>query len=228
MYAHCEYTLLWSVQPLLLLSYPFTSYPPFFNSFQYTSLYHLASYLMSCDITDALSFSFPEFQSSSTITNILYIWVCIWSCLFLYICLSLDLSTTYKRKHVAFMFLSLGYFTKHYVLQLHPFTFKPHVTIPYDWVILHCVCIPHFLDPFLSRRTPGWDLFIHYFLCMLVPPLYYSCCWGKQDFFMLLLPCLGHFQKMLWFLGSSNAVKALTCLLSESRYWRISRVVTLW
>jgi hypothetical protein len=34
-------------------------------------------------------FLFPQVpQSSSTITNTFYIWVCIWSCLFLYICLS--------------------------------------------------------------------------------------------------------------------------------------------
>jgi hypothetical protein len=33
---------------------------------------------------------FPQVPSStSTITNMLYIWVCIWSCLFLCICLSL-------------------------------------------------------------------------------------------------------------------------------------------
>jgi hypothetical protein len=28
----------------------------------------------------------------------LYIWVCVWPCLFLYICLSLELSSTYERK----------------------------------------------------------------------------------------------------------------------------------
>jgi hypothetical protein len=65
MYAHCGCALLWSVQPLPLLSLtllPPTS--PFFNSFQYTSLYPLPSHLMLCDITDALSFSvtFPKFH----------------------------------------------------------------------------------------------------------------------------------------------------------------------
>jgi hypothetical protein len=35
------------------LPYPFTSLPPFFNSFN-TSLYPLPLHLMICDITDAL------------------------------------------------------------------------------------------------------------------------------------------------------------------------------
>jgi hypothetical protein len=35
--------------------------PPFFNNFQYTSLYPQTLHLMVCDITDALSFSFPFF-----------------------------------------------------------------------------------------------------------------------------------------------------------------------
>jgi hypothetical protein len=58
MYAHCGCPLLWSVQPLPLLF--LTPLPPtqFFNSFQYTSLYPLPSHML-CDITDALSFSFP-------------------------------------------------------------------------------------------------------------------------------------------------------------------------
>jgi hypothetical protein len=55
--------------------------------------------------------SFPEFQSSSTATNMFYIWVCIWSCLLLFLYLSLDLSSTYERKHVAFVFLILPNFT---------------------------------------------------------------------------------------------------------------------
>jgi hypothetical protein len=99
--------------------------------------------------------SFPEFHRvSSTITNKFCIWICIWSWLFLCICLSFDLSSTYERKHVAFVFLILGYFTEHDI-PLHPFIFKPHVIIPYDWIILHCVYIPHFLDPFIICRAPG-------------------------------------------------------------------------
>jgi hypothetical protein len=37
------------------------------------------------------------------------------------------------RENVDFVFLSLAYFTYHDVLQLHPFTFKPHVIIPFSW-----------------------------------------------------------------------------------------------
>jgi hypothetical protein len=45
--------------PSIALPYPFTSYPHFFESFQYTSFYPLPLHLMWCDITDALSSSFP-------------------------------------------------------------------------------------------------------------------------------------------------------------------------
>jgi hypothetical protein len=40
--------------------------PPLFNSFQYTSLYPLPAHLMLCDITDALSLSFPLPTSPSS------------------------------------------------------------------------------------------------------------------------------------------------------------------
>jgi hypothetical protein len=53
---------------------------------------------------------------------------------------------------VAFVFLSLAYFTYHDVLQVYPFIFKPHVIIPYGWLKLHCVYIPQFLDPLISCR----------------------------------------------------------------------------
>jgi hypothetical protein len=79
-----------------------------------------------------------------------YRWVSIWLCLFLCICSSLDLSSMYERKHVGFGFLILAGFTLHDVLQLHPFTFKPYVIIPYGWVIFHCAYMLHSPDPFIS------------------------------------------------------------------------------
>jgi hypothetical protein len=101
-----------------------------------------------------LSFSFPEIhrivpllQTCSTSEfecDNVYFCVCVYL---------LDLSFTYERKHAAFVFLSLTY---HDVLQLHPFTFRAHVVIIlYDQIKLHCVYIPHFLDPFISCRYLG-------------------------------------------------------------------------
>jgi hypothetical protein len=53
----------------------------------------------------------------------------------------LDLSSTYERKHADFAFLNLTNFT-YSVLQLHPFTFKPHdVNLPHDWIKLHFINI---------------------------------------------------------------------------------------
>jgi hypothetical protein len=67
---------------------------------------------MLCDITDALWFSFPEFhrvipllQTCST-SEFVYDHACFCICV-----LSLDLSSTYERKHVAFVFLILANFT---------------------------------------------------------------------------------------------------------------------
>lgn len=46
--------------------------------------------------------------------------------------------------------------------------------------------------------------------CFVFP---YALCWARTDNMTLTLP---------------NNVKALTCLLSEPRLWKISRVFTLW
>jgi hypothetical protein len=40
-------------------------------------------------------------------------------------------------------------------LPLHLFTFKSHVIIPYGWIILNYIYVPHFLDPFISCRAHG-------------------------------------------------------------------------
>jgi hypothetical protein len=85
----------------------------------------------------------------------LYIWVCILLYLSFCICLFLDLSSTCERKHAAFVYLSLTYFTSHDVLQLHPLTSIHMSFIPYGWVIHHCVYLPHLLHPFISCRVPG-------------------------------------------------------------------------
>jgi hypothetical protein len=52
------------------LPYPFTSHPSFFNIFQYTFFYPLCSHLVVCDITIALSFSFPLSLSLSSIEQL--------------------------------------------------------------------------------------------------------------------------------------------------------------
>jgi hypothetical protein len=66
----------------------------------------------------------------------------------------------YERNHVAFVSLSLPYFTYHYVLQLQPLTFQPHVIIPHGWVKLHSVNMSHFLDPLVSCRAYGLYLLL--------------------------------------------------------------------
>jgi hypothetical protein len=96
----------------------FTSHPhpPFFNSFQCTSLYPLPlqilRFMLLLMLYHSLSFSsFPEFHRAvpllQTCSTSEFVYdVCF--CVYVYL---LDLSSTHERKQAAFVFLSLAYFT---------------------------------------------------------------------------------------------------------------------
>ena len=59
-------------------------------------------------------------------------------------------SSTYQIRKSAIGFWGLAYFTKHYILQLHPFTSKCHnFMLLYDLVVFHCVYIAQFLYSFI-------------------------------------------------------------------------------
>jgi hypothetical protein len=140
-----ECTFLCSLQPLhTTLPYPFTSHPSFFNSYQYISLYPLPSHGMFYDITDSLSFPLPFPPSPSSIEKFhcykhVYIWVCVWSCLFGGLCLSFGSILHMWVKTCGICLSDPGLRHQHDVLQLYLFTFKPHVTyviIPYSWAKL--------------------------------------------------------------------------------------------
>jgi hypothetical protein len=70
--------------------------PPRFSTVSIHILISSTSiHLMVCDITDYHSLFlslFPEFCRVVLITNMFYIWVCLWSCLFLYVYLWISLS----------------------------------------------------------------------------------------------------------------------------------------
>jgi hypothetical protein len=117
MYAQCGYTLFWSVQHLPLLFLTPLPLLPFFNSFQYTSLYPLPSQILCFMILLMLYhslflFFFYEFHRVVPLLltccsyEFVYDHVCF--CLYVYL---LNLSSMYERKHAAFAFLSLAYFT---------------------------------------------------------------------------------------------------------------------
>jgi hypothetical protein len=54
----------------------------------------------------------------------------------------LNLFFTYERKHVASVFLNVAYSISHIVLQLLPFTLKPHgVILPYGRIKLHRIYV---------------------------------------------------------------------------------------
>jgi hypothetical protein len=74
---------------------PFLCYLPthIFNAFQYISLYLLPSqtiFMILLMLYPSLFLSVLSWVplSSSTVTNMFYNWVCIWSCLFSRVCLS--------------------------------------------------------------------------------------------------------------------------------------------
>jgi hypothetical protein len=88
-----------------------------FNTHSYIICLHRC-YVLQYYWCSIIPFSFPSFSEvhrvklwKFTITNMLYRWVFMWSCLFLCMCLFLDLSSTDERKCVACVFLSLAYFT---------------------------------------------------------------------------------------------------------------------
>jgi hypothetical protein len=76
----------------------------------------------------------------NTITNMFYILVCIWSCLFLYMFI-FWIYLPHMRKNMQSCVSEPGLLHLTWCPQLHPLTFKPHVIIPYGWVILHYLYI---------------------------------------------------------------------------------------
>jgi hypothetical protein len=64
MYPCCGCALLWSIQPVQLLFLSRLPPIPCFSTAFNTHRYPLPSHLMLCDMTDALSFSFPLSLSS--------------------------------------------------------------------------------------------------------------------------------------------------------------------
>jgi hypothetical protein len=155
MYPHCEYTLLWPAQPLLLLSLTlFLPIPLFFNSFQYIGLKPLPSQMLCFIILLILYPSlFPSLLpqvplSSSTITNMFYIWVCIWSRLFLCVYLLVD-SIFYVCLSMTGLLHLIWYIS---IVSIYLQTTCCHYSL---WVKLHCVYIPYFIDPFISYRASG-------------------------------------------------------------------------
>jgi hypothetical protein len=136
-------------KPSYYPSYHFTSHPTYFNCSTFTS--HVLQYYW-CSII-FFSFSFlPEFhkivillQTCSTSEFVCdHAWFLFMFIFWVYV--------PYIRENKWSLSLWV-WFTSHDVLQLHPFAFKPQVIIPYGRVILHCVYVPQFLDPFISFRA---------------------------------------------------------------------------
>jgi hypothetical protein len=100
--------LLWSVQPFPFSPLPLYLPPSIFHQHSVPILISSTFIdIMFYVIVDALSFSFPFLfpwvpYSSSSVTNMFYVWVCIWSCLFCVYVYLLDLSSTYERKMCPF------------------------------------------------------------------------------------------------------------------------------
>jgi hypothetical protein len=125
-----------SSTPSVALPYPLPPTP----HFQHLSIHNVISLpsqmLCFMILTLSFSFSFPSFPECHNVVPLLqtcslYRFVYDHVCFCVYVCL-LDVSSTYERKHVVFIFLNVTYFTSHDVLQLYPFTFQPcDVFLPY-------------------------------------------------------------------------------------------------
>jgi hypothetical protein len=109
MYPSCEYTVLWSVQPLPLLSLSLPA--PIINQFSvHIVLSSTCTDAVCFDIVDSLSLSFPfpllsEFHRVLPLLQICFIykWIYdhVWFCVYIYL---LDLYSTSERKHVTLSF----------------------------------------------------------------------------------------------------------------------------
>jgi hypothetical protein len=96
-------------------------------------------------------------QSSSTVTNMFYIWVCIWSSLFL-------CYLPCMRKNMGLLCF-WSWFSSVNMISSNCIHLSSNVVIPYGWVILHCVCVcvrvcmcvyvSQFHNPFISCKVPG-------------------------------------------------------------------------
>jgi hypothetical protein len=111
MYLSCAYNLLWSVQPSLLLSLTPSLPLPIIEQLSIhivTSSTHTD--VMHFNIVDYLLFffSFPSSPLLQTYSTYKCVSDHVWFCVHVYI---LYLSSTYERKHLSFVFLSLAFFT---------------------------------------------------------------------------------------------------------------------
>jgi hypothetical protein len=118
MYPCCEIILLWSVQPLpLLFLTPLPLTPHFLTPFIIHPyiLYLHRCYALQYYWCSIILFSFlsvPKFHSLAPLlqTCSIYEFVYECACFYVYVYL-LDLSSMYEKKHAAFVFLFLAYFT---------------------------------------------------------------------------------------------------------------------
>jgi hypothetical protein len=128
MYSLHGYTLLWSIQSLPLHSFtPLLPTPHFstaFNTYPYTLYLHRCYALQYCWCSTIL-FSIPSFPKFHRVVPLwqicstsvfVYDHVCF--CVYVYI---LDLSSTYERKHVTFVFLRLERIDKWDYIKLQGF-----------------------------------------------------------------------------------------------------------
>jgi hypothetical protein len=100
-------------------------------------------------------FSFPSFSMFHTVVllwltystyEFVYEQKLIWVYEFLCICLFFGSIFHVWEKTCGLCFSEPALLHLACIFQLHPFTFSPHTIIPYGWIKLHFVYIPHFLD----------------------------------------------------------------------------------
>jgi hypothetical protein len=136
--------------PSITLPYPFTFHAPFFNSFQYTSLYPLLSQMLC--FTVLLRHHHSLFLSLFSQGESLHSIVLVFVYMFIFCIYFSHMRENMQLLSFWTWLTSLNMMSSNCI---YPFTFKPHAIILYGLVILHCIYIPQFLDPFFSGRAPG-------------------------------------------------------------------------
>jgi hypothetical protein len=151
------YCTLIRLTSFITLPYHFPHIPYFstaFNAFCYDF------FLYKYNVFLYYSLSIPLFSSSSSPSTLKHskhsICACIMIILYLCICLSFGFVSHIWKKtcNPCFSEPGLHHLTRY--PEVYSFTRKQYnFILLYGWTILHCVYVPHFLNPFISCRASG-------------------------------------------------------------------------
>jgi hypothetical protein len=150
----------------ITLPYPFSPIPHFKHLSKHILISStVTSYVLQCNLCSIILFSFhlsPSFiEHFHYYNHILHLSLYMIMLVFVYM-FTFWIYLPHMRENMLPLYFLVWLSSLYHILQMHPFTFKPHVIIPYGWVKLNYVYMPHFPDSFISCRAPRLFLKLGY------------------------------------------------------------------